>query len=136
MDSWKGEPEPRAAPVVRRQHVEAPRGEVLDLGVEPVFGVAGRAAVDQDDGSKLLPTRTVEPTLYFHAVDGPPAEVFGGDEPLLVYVHPFRQAREAGPFAILTVAYEVRRVEGIVMGADPTAVIGLGQRYEVAYRVL
>src|SRR5918995_2351587 len=39
------ETEPRAAPEVRRQHVEAPRGQVLDLGVEPVFGVACRAAV-------------------------------------------------------------------------------------------
>ena len=92
--------------------------------------------MDQDDGSTFLAACTVEPTLYFHAVDGPPAEVFGGDEPLLVYVHFFRQAREAGPFAILTVAYEVNRVEGIVMGADPAAVIGLGQRYEVAICVL
>src|ERR671920_284855 len=48
------EPEPRAAPVVRRQHIEAPRGQVLDLGVEPVFAMACRAAVDQHDGSKLL----------------------------------------------------------------------------------
>ena len=48
------EPEPRAAPVVRREHVEAARDEVLDLGVEPVLGVAGRAAVDQDYGPNAL----------------------------------------------------------------------------------
>ena len=85
MDSWKGETEPRAAPVVRHQHVEAPRGQVLDLGVEPVFGMACRAAVDQDDGSKLLAGCTVEPTLYLYAVDRSPAEVFGGDELLCTY---------------------------------------------------
>src|SRR5918995_1902865 len=131
------ETEPRAAPVVRRQHVEAPRGKVLDLGVEPVFGVACRAAVNQDDGSEFLATCSVEPTLNLHAVDRPPSEVFGGDEPLLVYFHPFRQAREAGPFAIfLAVAHEVHRVEGIVVGTDPAAIIGLGQRYNVASCVL
>src|SRR5215207_1411555 len=132
----EGEPEPRAAPVVRRQHVEAARGKVLDLGVESILGVAGRAAVDQDDSSKFLATCSVEPTLYLHAVDRPPAEVFGGDEPLLVYVLPFRQTCEAVPFAILTVAHEVRGMEGIVVGADPAAIIGLGQRYKVAPSVL
>src|ERR687889_1973277 len=127
------ETEPCATPVVQRHNVEAARGKVLDLGVEPVFGVARRAAVNQDDCSEFLATCSVEPTLNLHAVDRTPAEVFGGDEPLLVYVHPFRQASEAGPFAILlAVAHEVHRVESIVVGTDPAAVIGLGQRYKVA----
>ena len=83
----------------------------------------------------FLAARTVEPTLDLHAVDGPPVEVFGGDEPL-IYAQPLRQAREAGTFAVLTVAHEVDRVEGIVMGADPAAIFGPGQRYEVASCVL
>src|SRR5918998_1546358 len=130
------ETEPRAAPVVRRQHVEAPRGQVLDLGVEPVFGVASRAAVDQHDGSKLLAGCTVEPTLYLYAVHRPPAEVFGGDEPLRTYASPSWQARKTGRFAVLSVVvYEVHGVKGVVVSADPV-VVGLGQRYEVAPRVL
>ena len=86
----EGEPEARAAPVVRGEHVEAARNEVLDLGVEPVFGVAGRAAVDQNYRSKALAGRSVEPTLYLQAVDGPPAEVFGRDERLHALGHALR----------------------------------------------
>src|SRR5215204_372862 len=127
------EAETRAAPVVRRQHVEAPRGQVLDLGVEPVFGMACRAAVDQDDGSKLLAGCTVEPTLYLYAVDRSPAEVFGGDEPLRTYASSSRQARKTGWFAVLrVVTYEVHGVKGIVVHAHPAAIFGLGQRHEVA----
>src|SRR5215207_8178259 len=125
------EAETRAAPVVRRQHVEAPRGQVLDLGVEPVFGMACRAAVDQHDGSKLLAGCAVEPTLYLYAVDRPPAEVFGGDEPLRTYASPSCDAWRAGRWAGRGGGgYEVHGVKGVVASADPV-VFGLGQRYEV-----
>src|ERR671910_697602 len=78
----EGESETRAAPVVWGEYVEAMRNEILDLGVEPVLGVACRAAVDQNYRSKTLAGRSVEPPMYFQAVDGGPAEIFGRDERL------------------------------------------------------
>src|SRR5918995_6551205 len=74
------EPEPSAPPVVRGQHVETPREEVLDLGVEPVLSVVRGSAVDQYDCPCAPPRRPVQPPLHLEPVHRVPGEVLRGNE--------------------------------------------------------
>jgi hypothetical protein len=84
------QPEPGTAAVVRCEHVEAPRDEVLDLGVEPVLGVARRAAVYQHHRPHALPRSPVQPPLHLQPVHRTPPEVLSRHQPLRADGRPLR----------------------------------------------
>src|SRR5205823_5876553 len=70
-----GQPEAGAAAIVRVQNVESGGDQVLDLGVEPVFGARAGPAVDVDDRSPRVGPRSVEPALDLQPVDRPPVVI-------------------------------------------------------------
>src|SRR5918997_4038807 len=116
------QPEPGAPPVVGGQHVEAPREEVLDLGVEPVLGVARRPAVDEQDGADAVPRCPVEPPLHLETVHRPPGKVLSRDQPLRVERNALPQARDAlrgFVFLCWREANDVHGVAGAVVEPDP-----------------
>src|SRR5215211_1037893 len=125
------EPEAGAPPVVRSQHVEAARDEVLDLGVEPVLGTARGTAVHQHDRPGAASRRPVQPSLHLQSVHRPPGEVLRRDQTFRVERNSLPQPSQADrgfiDFCGIE-ADEIHGVPGAVVEPDPASSIGRGER--------